>query len=247
MIYITGDVHGFFGRVHRFAREYKTTEDDILIILGDAGINYWGNPKDKKLKNRLKGLNLTLLCVHGNHEMRPETLESYHEHTWRGGAVYVEEAYPRLLFARDGSIFNLDGKDTLVIGGAYSVDKYWRIEDGRAWFADEQPSDKIKQHVELQLDACGWKVDTVLSHTCPYGARPLEAFLPSIDQATVDNSTELWLQTIADRLTFKHWYFGHFHYDKTDGPYRALFKTVEDFCDHRVVYTEEDDLQSSYR
>ena len=33
MIYITGDTHGDFRRVHEFCRRFETTEDDILIIL----------------------------------------------------------------------------------------------------------------------------------------------------------------------------------------------------------------------
>ena len=39
MIYVTGDTHGIFTRVDEFCRTNKTTKDDILIILGDAGIN----------------------------------------------------------------------------------------------------------------------------------------------------------------------------------------------------------------
>ena len=32
----------------------KTTKDDILIVLGDAGINYYANEKDNALKKSLK-------------------------------------------------------------------------------------------------------------------------------------------------------------------------------------------------
>lgn len=30
---------------------------------------------------------------------------------------------------------------TIVIGGAYSVDKFYRLSKGYNWFEDEQPSD----------------------------------------------------------------------------------------------------------
>lgn len=51
--YITGDTHKKFDRVEEFCLEYHTTTDDVMIILGDSGINYWLSPKDEKLKNVL--------------------------------------------------------------------------------------------------------------------------------------------------------------------------------------------------
>ena len=41
MIYITGDTHARFERVELFCKENNTSKDDILIILGDAGLNYY--------------------------------------------------------------------------------------------------------------------------------------------------------------------------------------------------------------
>ena len=40
MIYITGDKHGDFSSIFDFCYKYKTTRKDIMIVLGDAGINY---------------------------------------------------------------------------------------------------------------------------------------------------------------------------------------------------------------
>ena len=40
MIYITGDTHRDFTRIKKFCQEQNTSVDDIMIILGDAGINY---------------------------------------------------------------------------------------------------------------------------------------------------------------------------------------------------------------
>ena len=37
--------------------------------------------------------------------------------------MYVESAFLSILFARDGEVNDLDGTETLVIGGAYSPDK----------------------------------------------------------------------------------------------------------------------------
>ena len=35
------------------------------------------------------------------------------------GKVYIEDRYPNLLFAVDGEVYDLDGKKSIVIGGAY--------------------------------------------------------------------------------------------------------------------------------
>ena len=50
MIYITGDTHGDFRNVARFCKKMQTSKDDVLIILGDAGINYYGSEQDKRKK-----------------------------------------------------------------------------------------------------------------------------------------------------------------------------------------------------
>lgn len=52
MLYIIGDTHGDF---YRFGH-LGLNKDDIMIILGDVGINYYLDEYDKKLKERLKDI-----------------------------------------------------------------------------------------------------------------------------------------------------------------------------------------------
>lgn len=237
-ILITGDTHRNFNRIEQFCRRFDTRLEDIMIILGDAGINYygetfWGEMKDKKVKERLATYPITLFCIQGNHEFRPNKLESYKIKKWHGGRVYYEEEYPNILFAIDGEIYDFGGKKTLVVGGAYSVDKFYRLENGLHWFEDEQPNDEIKAYVEEQLDNCDWKVDVVLSHTTPYTYMPRDLFLKSIDQSQVDNSTEYWLQNIMERLEFKKWYAGHFHCDRVVDKLELMYGKVSLFDDDK--------------
>lgn len=84
-------------------------------------------------------LPITFFCVHGNHEERPENISTYEEKRWHEGMVYFEEEYPNILFAMDGEIYDFDGEKAIVIGGAYSVDKYKRLSNGQPWFDSEQP------------------------------------------------------------------------------------------------------------
>ena len=213
MIYLTGDTHGTFDRLSEFCSENRTVKDDLLIILGDAGFNFSGGLRDHMKKRFVSELPITLLCIHGNHEQRPSNIPSYSEHSWQGGIVWREEMYPDILFAKDGEIYNLDGRKAIAIGGAYSIDWMYRTY-GRSWWPDEQPSPAIKEYTERQLDACAWQVDFVLTHTCPIDYEPIEVFLPGFDQSKVDKSTEEWLGEIERKLTYRKWFCGHYHTEK---------------------------------
>ena len=95
---------------------YKRQED-IMIILGDVGLNYYGDSRDRRNKEKVANLPITLFCIHGNHERRPTTIVEYKLQEWNGGKVWVEEAYPNSLFAKDGEIYDIAGMKTIVIGG----------------------------------------------------------------------------------------------------------------------------------
>lgn len=49
MIILTGDTHRDFKRIFAFCEENGTTREDVLIILGDAGINYYLHEWDYEL------------------------------------------------------------------------------------------------------------------------------------------------------------------------------------------------------
>lgn len=229
-IFITGDTHGRFERVETFCRRFQTSQDDILIILGDAGVNFGGERYDTPKKRLLESLPITIFAIHGNHEQRPYTIGSYKETLWHGGTVFYEEEYPNILFAKDGEIFDLNGRQTVVMGGAYSVDKAARLAYGWGWWEDEQPSEEIKKYVEQQLDESGWKIDVVLSHTAPLKYEPVEVFLSGIDQRKVDKTTEIWLDGIEDRLEYKKWYCGHYHTEKKIDKLEIMFESFDEFC-----------------
>ena len=222
MIYLTGDTHGRFERIGAFCEKMQTSRDDILIILGDAGINFHAGTLDILRKEYLAKLPITLLCIHGNHERRPESLPCYGEWAWHGGTVYVEERYPNILFAKDGEVYDLNGRKAIAIGGAYSIDKARRIE-GQSWWADEQPSPEIKARVEQALEQMNWQIDIVLTHTTPLKYEPIEVFLPGIDQSKVDKRTEAWLDSIETRLEYGRWYCGHYHTEKKIDRLQIMF------------------------
>ncbi len=229
MIYITGDTHCDFSRFEDFCEKNKTTTDDIMIILGDSGLNFYGNYLDRHTKEKASAYPLTFFCIHGNHEKRASGIDSYKTGVFCGGTVYFEEDFPSLLFAKDGEIYRFGEHDCIVIGGAYSIDKTFRLAYGYPWYADEQPSDEIKNYAENALMERAYKIDVVLSHTCPKNYEPTEVFLKGIDQSSVDKSTEIWLAEMESMMRYKYWYCGHFHTQKKIDRLRFMFKDIDIF------------------
>ncbi|MCM1048531.1 MAG: metallophosphoesterase [Clostridiales bacterium] len=226
--YVTGDCHGDFNKIDFFCRWRQTCRKDFMIILGDSGINYWADSSDRKTKCMISKLPISFFVVHGNHEARASELDFYQEKSWHGGIVYYEEKFPNILFAKDGEIYDFNGKKGIVIGGAYSVDKNFRIDAGLPWYENEQPSAEIKAYVETKLKDCGWMVDFVFSHTCPSSLEPQDMYLEYIDQSKVDKTTEEWLERIHSRLQYKMWYFGHFHENRQYAHAVMLFEEIRE-------------------
>lgn len=225
MIYYTGDIHGQKYEIERFCKRFKPSREDTIVILGDVGANYGQDERDGELKQALDKLKPTILCIHGNHEIRPWNIPTYKTREWCGGLVWYEEEYPSVLFAKDGEIYDMEGLKHIVIGGAYSVDKFYRLARGYSWWEDEQPSEDIKRYVEKQLKENS--IDVVLSHTCPFKYEPVEEFIPGVDQSTVDDSTERWLDSIEETTDYIAWFCGHWHTNKRIDKMHFLFHQFE--------------------
>lgn len=238
----TGDTHGGMATVSRIDNikrnipEYKP-EETMIVILGDAGLNFWLNNTDKKNKKILNSMNYHIYCVRGNHEQRPELIKSMvlvnDENV--NNVVYMEEAFPNIRYFVDGKIYNLLGYKCLVVGGAYSIDKWYRlaragyskdeaeIADPKkcGWFKDECLT--AAEMAAIMEKVKGESVDFVLSHTCPLSWEPTDLFLNGIDQSTVDKSMEVWFDELKDNIKWKYWLFGHYHAERIERPHVEQF------------------------
>ena len=223
MIYITGDTHREFYKLH----DVEKNKDNMLIILGDVGINYYLDESDKKLKEQLNSYNIKLFCIQGNHEERPENISTYKEIDMFGGKVFIEEEYPNLIFAKNGELYDIDNKKVLVIGGAYSVDKNYRIIYGYPWFKDEQLNKEEMDNILNKYK--GQYIDIVLSHTCPLKYEPTEVFMKCIDQSDVDKSMEKFLDRVEESINYDKWYCGHYHTEKQIDKLEFMFGRIKVF------------------
>ena len=231
MIWYTGDIHGDVKRVREGILRHDIQPGDTIVILGDLGLNYHGNAVDHRRKREMETIareaGVEIFGIHGNHDMRPWNVYNMRETERFGGRGWIEYDYPHIFYARDGEVFDLEGRQAIVCGGAYSVDKRWRVRMGWTWFEDEQPSEEIKRDVERTLERLHWRVDTMLTHTCPIKFTPTEAMFPGLDQKKIDKSTERWLDTIEDRLDYDHWFCGHWHINKDLGRFHFLMEDYE--------------------
>ena len=105
----------------------------------NPGFNFGGGERDRFLKTRASQFPITIFSLHGNRENRPQNIPGYVEGSFHGGKILYEPQYPNLLFAVDGEVYRFAGTDCLVVGGAYSTGKEYRLVKGLGWWPDEQP------------------------------------------------------------------------------------------------------------
>lgn len=235
-VLITGDCHGRvtdrLAHIRDTMSEYDPSETAV-IILGDVGFNYYKNKKDWELKHHAAQFGYTIYCLRGNHEDRAVFCKDvdvvYDPFVY--GNVYQEKEFPNIkYFSDEVAEYHIMGKKVLCIPGAYSVDKWYRLQNDWQWFAQEQLSEEEMLYAEKAFS--GKYFDFVFSHTAPLDWEPTDLFLSCIDQSTVDKTMEVWMNKFKEKILWKHWAFGHFHADRIERPY------VEQF------YTEVEDLES---
>ena len=142
---------------------------------------------------------------------------------------------PKIGLTKFGAAYIINGYLCLVIGGAYSVDKYYRIarrpnSNWTGWFAEEQLNDTERA---TAANLCKNKsYDFVLSHTCPISWEPRDLFLSTTDQSSVDKTMELWMEDIKLSFSWNIWLFGHYHADRLERPHiEQLYKVIENIDD----------------
>lgn len=261
---VTGDTHGRvaerLAQIHTSLPDYDPAETAV-IILGDAGFNFFLNKTDIKTKAAASSFGYTIYCVRGNHEERPENLSEYHLE-FDGNVdnfIYIDDCHPNIRFFADGVKYNIDGYSVLTIGGAYSVDKWYRlakagVEDDTdpnyfkpkktGWFPDELLDEEERE--AILEDIKGNKYDFVFSHTCPLEWEPRDLFLSFVDQDSVDKSMEIWLNEVKDNIDWGIWCFGHFHADRVERPhveqYYRYFDTLDNIVRRWKEYDESGEL-----
>ncbi len=225
--FISGDIHG---NIVDLRERIESVNAKKLILLGDTGINWYGGKKDIRFKTEISNLNCELFVIRGNHDMPPNEIAGIKKVFNEEIKNYVlkEDEFPLINYLIDGEIYYFNKYKCLVIGGAYSVDKYWRLENKWIWFKNEQVP--IEDRIKIFAETRDIDFDFVLTHTCPYSWMPTDKFLSFIDQSKVDNSMEFWLEEIKNSVSWIGiWLFAHYHIDRIERPYvEVMYRDIED-------------------
>ena len=224
MIFVTGDTHAHIDskKLFDFAKTHRyLTKNDYVIVLGDFGFIFYPNPdnsREKYLLEELEKFPYTILFVDGNHDNFIR-LNSYPIENWNGGKIHrISDSIFHLM---RGQVFNMQNKTFFTMGGAQSYDKAYRTE-GFDWWKEEIPS--YQEVNEMINNANKIKnVDYVLTHTCSTHMIPY-----LIEHSDMYDPTNSILDELDKILTYKHWYFGHWHKDiiNIDKKHTCLYNKI---------------------
>lgn len=240
-IYLTGDVHGSATNLGIRIRQIENpSEDDYIIICGDAGLEYghhFSTHCKKVMRNQFPG---TWIVMRGNHDTRywrDHWKDAEHWSITEDGQFLYQKKYPNIWYVRDGGqMATIDGVNFLFIPGGYSVDKEWRLMRGMPWEEEELLTNE--ELANLSLLAENYDVDYIIAHTYPFSIEPFlhYLFMDGIKQEEVDKSMEHAIDNILSKNDgWKHYFFGHMHDAKGDikGKYSMLYQNVISLDDYK--------------
>lgn len=226
MIYITGDTHGDMNRFYGtfLPNEKSLTDKDFVIVCGDFGF-VWELEgtreyiREKMILDELEKKPYTILFCDGNHENFAR-LNSLPIKKWNGGKVH--RIRKNILHLMRGQVYMIDGKKFFAMGGAYSIDRHMRRENISYW-KEEMPCAAEYNEALKNLEANGFEVDYIISHTAP------PDIIIAMGKSGDVHEWELtsFLGRVAYEVSFKKWFFGHWHTEKDIfGKFRALWFDV---------------------
>lgn len=229
--FVCGDTHGDNDIKKLTSKQWpegkNLTKDDLLIILGDTGINWSSdvsNSQDIYLKKWLDNKPWTTCFIDGNHENFDRLYSIDIQSKWGGNVRQVSDS---IYHFQRGNIFTFGDISVFVMGGGYSFDKNTRVYR-QSWWPEEMPNYADYQRAQKNIDNHGRKIDYILTHTC--SNRMFELLNSRFGMVYKDNTEEKPLRDYFDKLeeylNFKQWHFGHFHLDYN---YNAKY-----FCHYNI-------------
>ena len=202
-VIMLGDVHGEFGKIRW---HLKNISDAYIIQLGDFGVGFHKENYYKTelthLNERLENANCHLYAIRGNHD----------DPAW-----FKETNNPfglnNITLLQDYSELNLLGKSILLVGGAISVDRHFRVSN-KSWWADEEFVLKLDNEFPYK----DRQYDIVVTHTRPGVCGAFKGFDnieywcdqdPDLKNDLIEESKSL--DYLYEHTKPKCWYYGHFH------------------------------------
>lgn len=214
-ILLAGDVHGNRAFVISLLDQARNLDCDRIVQLGDWGA--WEHVPDgrefvRDVERHAAKRGVTILWLDGNHDNLRLALDLHPERDDEGFHIVTEHVrhIPR------GHRWTWGGVRFAAFGGAYSVDKQWRLDleerrggPGTLWFPGEEMTD---EEFNGLLDADPTPVGVLLAHDKPRASNPswnrkdLPACRPNQER----------VQAAAEALRPRLLAHGHLHHRYTD-------------------------------
>lgn len=227
-ILLAGDTHANTEHVKYLVGVAKEQDCDRIFQVGDFGYfesETWGLEYLEHINHAAEQAGIVIYFLRGNHDNIRLLLENYQDDADHEGFLMVRS---NILFAPDGHCWEWDGKRFIVFGGAYSVDKAYRLAQERydtehygvdmsetQWFSDEEMTSEA---VRNAIVAAPNTVDFMFTHDKPRMSNP---------KWNRKNIEECWanqnrIQEAVDALKPHLLVHGHLHYrydDQILGPH----------------------------
>ena len=232
MIYITGDTHNTEDmsdlstkNMKLCCMEQKSDYQNITsaIVLGDFGLPWFDcavdsdsiHPTDGTDRYLLKWYNqkpFKILAVMGNHD-NYDVIEKLSEVEMFGSKVL--KVSNNIFYLKRGEVYTIDSKRFLVLGGALSDDKAYRVPH-ESWWHQEEWSEEEKESCLKNIKNHNNSFDYVLSHTGPSAGIALTDDFFSNEENLKQlqrDSNVVFNDKIDSMISYKKWFFGHWHSD----------------------------------
>lgn len=213
MILLLGDIHGNAGILSKALDIAKESNAVAIIQLGDFGLF----PDNQEwFRVNIKDAHIPIYFIDGNHDDCSKW-DTYKEVTriWDDRELYY---IPR------GTVIEIDGRTIAFMGGAASIDKKMRLENGMHWDINENINDE--QIASLLKNVENKQIDMFFTH-CPPHSVIRDNFNPSwklyfgVSIDWTDPNQHI-LEELWHKLGTPDVYSGHMH-KRIQGPnYRIL-------------------------
>lgn len=189
-------------------------------MCGDFGFIFENDEKEKAWLDELSHKPYTILWVDGNHE-NFAALKAYPEEILMGGKVH--RIRNNIFHLMRGQIFSIEGKKFFTFGGAYSIDRYMRVKNVSYW-DEEIPCKEEYDEAVKNLTLCNKNVDYIITHTAPREVFMRMGYYPDPHDMEMTG----FLEWVMYEVSYKKWFFGHFHEDREIDPrHRAIYYDIE--------------------
>ena len=217
MILLLGDIHGDYRTLQRAIDKANEVGAAALIQVGDFGLfRSFGMNSEEQFKNVVHTSKCPVYFIDGNHD----------DCTRWTTYTEVSQIYPELplYYVPRGTVMEIDNRTVAFMGGAGSIDKNIRLQEG--WHWDERENISPYEVLRMMDNAKDKQIDLFITH-CPPNSVINEHFDPrgklqfGVGLDWHDHNQDI-IENIWHAIGTPNVYSGHMHKRVVGMTYRIL-------------------------